>query len=299
MGEKAKLVFQIPFNNSCYYIEKINATPTSGFHSISSEMSKLRFKHVKKALPPSLSGLPEESEIIYYVKATVNKPQFFNLGSPRAITPFVFLPIEPPRPSKTTKEAFARREPKFNPSLQSPSSPRKSMFNGILSGENKPPETEQSSLEPPKVSVDARLPSPSILTCNEPLPLKILVKQLNERTEPIYLQSMQIELIGYTRLRAEDCHKTNSDSWVIMSSSDMGIPLGQTTEAAGSEVWVDNKYWENRPLPNTVAPSFEICNISRYYELETRIGIGYGSSKSAKVSNKYSKFQNIKGRSQR
>ena len=158
------------------------------------------------------------------------------------------------------------------------------MFNVALSSENKPLDTDHTSPEPPKVRVDARLPSPSILTCNEAIPLKILVKQLNERTEPIYLQSMQIELVGYTRLRAEDCHKTNSDSWVIMSSSDMGIQLGQPSEAAGSEIWVDNKFWKNRPLPNTVAPSFETCNITRYYELETRIGIGYGSPRSAKVS---------------
>ena len=157
------------------------------------------------------------------------------------------------------------------------------MFDGVLSSESNPSETDLASLEPPKVSVDARLPSSSILTCNEPLPLKILVKHINERTEPIYLQSIQIELIGYTRLRAEDCHKTNSDSWVIISKSDMGIPLGRASEAAGSDIWVDNKFWKDRPLPNTVAPSFETCNISRYYELETRIGIGYGSPKSAKV----------------
>lgn len=158
------------------------------------------------------------------------------------------------------------------------------MFDVVLSSESKPPETDPVSPEPPKISVDARLPSSSILTCNEPLPLKILVKQINERTEPIYLQSIQIELIGYTRLRAEDCHKTNSDSWVIISKSDMGIPLGQASEAAGSDIWIDNKFWKDRPLPNTVAPSFQTCNISRFYELETRIGIGYGSPKSAKVS---------------
>ena len=214
----------------------------------------------------------------------MNKPQFFNLGSPRAVTPFVFLPIEPPRPSDTGREAFARREPKFSPHSRPSISPRKSIFDGALSSERKSSETDLASPEPPKISLDARLPSSSILTCNEPLPLKILVKQINERTEPIYLQSIQIELIGYTRLRAEDCHKTNSDSWVIISMSDMGVPLGRASEAAGSDVWVDNKFWKDRSLPNTVAPSFETCNISRHYELETRVGIGYGSRKSTKVS---------------
>lgn len=34
-------------------------------------------KHVKKTLPPSLSGFPGEAEIKYYIKATVVRPKFF------------------------------------------------------------------------------------------------------------------------------------------------------------------------------------------------------------------------------
>lgn len=34
-------------------------------------------KHVKKTLPPSLTGFPGEAEIKYYVKATVVRPKFF------------------------------------------------------------------------------------------------------------------------------------------------------------------------------------------------------------------------------
>ena len=34
-------------------------------------------KHVKRALPPSLSGFPGEAEIKYYVKATVVRPKFY------------------------------------------------------------------------------------------------------------------------------------------------------------------------------------------------------------------------------
>lgn len=33
--------------------------------------------HVKKTLPPTLSGLPGEAEIRYYVKATVQRPGLF------------------------------------------------------------------------------------------------------------------------------------------------------------------------------------------------------------------------------
>lgn len=34
-------------------------------------------QHVKKPLPPTLSGFPGEAEIVYYVKATVQRPAFY------------------------------------------------------------------------------------------------------------------------------------------------------------------------------------------------------------------------------
>lgn len=42
-------------------------------------------KHVKKTLPPSLSGFPGEAEIKYYVKATVVRPKFFQ-GNIRTVS---------------------------------------------------------------------------------------------------------------------------------------------------------------------------------------------------------------------
>lgn len=63
----------------------------------------------------------------------------------------------------------------------------------------------------------------------------------------------------------------------------MRVQLGMPGDAAGTEMVVDNKYWKDRPLPNTVAPSFETCNISRYYELDVRIGLAYGSPSNTRV----------------
>ena len=34
-------------------------------------------RHIKKTLPPTLSGFPGEAEIKYYVKATVVRPKFY------------------------------------------------------------------------------------------------------------------------------------------------------------------------------------------------------------------------------
>ena len=87
---------------------------------------------------------------------------------------------------------------------------------------------------------------------------------------------LQIELIGYTHVRAHDLTRSESRSWVIMSQSNMNIPLGEPTDPVGKEWKVPSRYWENIPLPNTVAPSFETCNLSRTYELEVRVGLSHG-----------------------
>ena len=41
------------------------------------EVSRDPNEHVKKTLPPSLTGFPGQAEIKYYVKATVVRPQFY------------------------------------------------------------------------------------------------------------------------------------------------------------------------------------------------------------------------------
>jgi hypothetical protein len=41
-------------------------------------------RHVKQTLPPSLNGFPGEAEIRYFVKATVNRPQFYK-ENPRSV----------------------------------------------------------------------------------------------------------------------------------------------------------------------------------------------------------------------
>jgi hypothetical protein len=41
------------------------------------EMARDTARHVKKTLPPSLSGFPGMADIKYYVKATVIRPQFY------------------------------------------------------------------------------------------------------------------------------------------------------------------------------------------------------------------------------
>jgi hypothetical protein len=192
------------------------------------------------------------------------------------IVPLKFLPIEPPRIGNPNEETYARRQHQFS---KVPNAPRKK--NSIFSRSTNP--FHEMETEPPRVSVDARLPNPSILTCNEPVPLRLMAKKLSDSPETIFLQMLQIELISYTKILAHDLTRQESGSWVVMSRSNMGLALGQPGDGAGTEWNIDPKLWSALPLPNSVAPSFETCNIERSYELEVRVGLTHGTHGNMKV----------------
>jgi hypothetical protein len=124
--------------------------------------------------------------------------------------------------------------------------------------------------------VDARLPNPAIITCNEPLPLRILVRRLDNASTTVYLSMLQIELIAYTNIRAHDLNRKELNSWIIMSQANMNMPLGAPADKEAMEWKIPSRLWDNAPLPNTVAPTFETCNLSRKYELEVRVGLTHG-----------------------
>lgn len=131
-------------------------------------------------------------------------------------------------------------------------------------------------LPPARFSIDARLPNPAVLTCGQDLPLKVLIKQLNERSEELYLQTLQIELIGFTKVRAHEATRTETNSWVIISLSNLNQPIGAFNDPAETETELTKELWYGHRLPDTVAPSFITCNISRSYELQVSAGLSYG-----------------------
>jgi len=261
--------FKFPFNNDC---QKKNpmAMKDLKLGQLNVQFAPDMNKHAKKTLPPSLSGFPGEAEIKYYVKATVVRPKFFQ-GNIRTICDIKFLPIEPPRPLDRHEETFARRKRQFQPY------PGASQKKGLFKKSSTPQSAEE---EPPAFQVDARLPNPAVLTCNERLPLRVLVERLNDSSASVYLSMLQIELIGYTHVRAHDLERIESGSWILMSQANMNMPLGNPTDKNRKEWKLPSRLWDDFPIPNTVCPSFETCNISRRYELEVRVGIAHGVASS-------------------
>lgn len=185
----------------------------------------------------------------------------------------MFLPIEPPRLGNPNEETYARRQHPF-PKPQS-AKLKKTIF-------SRGP-AQDGSVDPPHISVDARLPHPSILTCNEPVPLRLIVKKLNDSPDTVFLQMLQIELISYTKIVAHDLTCEEKNIWVILSRSNMGVPLGQPSDKSGTDWTIDPRLWNTLPLPNSVAPSFETCNIERRYVLEVRVGLTHGTTGNMKV----------------
>lgn len=176
-----------------------------------------------------------------------------------------FFPIEPPRPPDTREETFARRKEIFQRASQQP--PKKGLFR-----KSSVPDPDE---EPTVFQVDARLPNPAIITCNEPLPLRILVQKLTQSPASVFLSMLQIELTAYTLVRAHDLNRTEVSSWVLLSQANMNMPLGNPIDKETKE-WKIPGLWDSIPLPNTVAPTFETCNLSRKYELEVRVGLTHG-----------------------
>lgn len=174
---------------------------------------------------------------------------------------------------------------------------------------------------PPLISVDARLPDPAIITCNQPLPLRVLVTKLNDSPATLYLRTFQITLWGHTRIRAQSLERIETSSWIIASNANMTLELKPETadpdppssplppstspagpsgpqnnpfapptsaaassssaaeKPAGSNLYpslVPSHLFSRTPLPASICPSFETCNLSRWYELEVAVGLSWG-----------------------
>jgi Arrestin (or S-antigen), N-terminal domain len=260
---------KIPFNNSCASQTQDINVPFAGYISLPAP-GQLLYRHKTNTLPPSLTGFPNEAEIRYYVKVTVKRPSLLKENR-RSQIGFKFLPIELPRPQPSAAEVYARRSHTFAEDLAA------GLLNkGLLKRKPVPP-----LRTPPTVQVDARLPlltgeKVSILTCNEPVPLRILVKKQNESPVHVFLSSLKITLTGYTDVRAQEVCRMETSTWVVTSQHDLSIPIYSPTDPVGMEKTIDSSLWDHIPLPPTVTPSFDTCNLTRTYTLEVGLGIGCG-----------------------
>ncbi|KAG8420701.1 hypothetical protein J3458_002634 [Metarhizium acridum] len=294
--------FKLPINNACsdpMAMSKIGGLAgVGGFGSggglfgmggvrVMDGTKQLHLQHVTRTLPPSLTGYPMEAE------SRSNGPDFsrrtgdtksdtsFSLSSlpgqhqlARKRLPVVRLPFGHDRPVRKAKKKnsfFAKKGDKSSNDIS----------NNNGSGVDSP-----NTAPAPSIEMSARLPHPSILTCNQPIPLRLIAKKLANCPEQVNLISFQMDLIGITEVRTYNIYNKKINRWVVVSSTDLHVPLTSGPDAeVGSEVVVPDTLWKDRPLPNTVAPSFVTCNLSRRYEVEIKLGLCWGKAKSNFINN--------------
>ncbi|KFA62804.1 hypothetical protein S40285_03809 [Stachybotrys chlorohalonatus IBT 40285] len=277
--------FKLPVNNACgnpMAMSQIGGVAgVGGFGSgpglfgmggvrVMDGTKQLFLSHVTRTLPPSLTGFPMEAEVRYYIKVTIQRPGFLKENW-RYQVGFKFLPIEPPRPQLTGREAFARRPFTFK---GSPPPERKSGLFGRLGEKPADPAAALGSAVAPSIDMSARLPFPIILTCNQPVPLRLVAKRLNQSYGPVYLVSFEMNLIGTTEIHCHGLINRKINTWVVVARNQLSIPLDPPTD--GAELTLPDELWKSVPLPNTIAPSFQTCNLTRRYEIEIRLGVSSG-----------------------
>lgn len=140
---------------------------------------------------------------------------------------------------------------------------------------------------PMNLNVQVYLQNGAMLVCGEGIPLRILLKEedigrsVGEK-EQLYLQNLQIMVLGYTYLRIKGATTTVPDSWTIRSLSNFNTLLTRPEENGNGQqrgISIDHRLWSRRPLPDSIVPSFETSNICRRYELEVKVGLQYASGK--------------------
>ncbi|KAF4504010.1 hypothetical protein G6O67_008632 [Ophiocordyceps sinensis] len=279
--------FKLPINNACsdpMAMSRIGGLAGGGGLfgmggvRVMDGSKQLFLKHVTRTLPPSLTGFPAEAEIRYYIKVTVQRPGLLRENW-RLQTGFKFLPIEPPRPASTGQETFARRPFTFRAKSPPPADKTRTSFFAPSPEKGAPGAADAST---PSIDVSARLPHPPVFTCNKPIPLRLIAKKLADCPDQVYLSSFQMDLVGVTEVRSHTIHHNRTNRWVVAAAPNLSIPMTWSPQdEVGHELVIPDDMWKNRPLPNTIAPSFVACNLSRRYELEIRLGVSWGKPKTS------------------
>jgi hypothetical protein len=137
---------------------------------------------------------------------------------------------------------------------------------------------------PVRFTIDARIPNPPVLTCGATVPLRILITQQTARQNPLFVQTLQVEIIASTFIRADNFQETKTTSWVLTSVSNLHLIIGNATDPPGTTTELDKSYWANYRLPDSICPTFNTCNFRRSYELVATLGLTYGSTQPGLVS---------------
>ncbi|KAI6249617.1 hypothetical protein HI914_01351 [Erysiphe necator] len=260
---KFKFNFQIPLETDCK--DQRQVLPDINYDLVSSR-EDVQCDHIKQILPPSLIGLPGLAEINYYIKVTVRCSPIFR-DSLRSIFRFRFLPLTPPGITRSENIFTATRIPfKFQEK--------------IISNTKDLNKSEREATDiTPIGELLVRFPQPAILISSEHLPLELSIRKLNKCSKQLFLVSFSLHIISQVKAIANRMEKINSSTWVFANLCGLSIEIGSVNDNENTECFISQNLWCHLQIPSNIGPSFQTCNISRSYELDIRVGLGFGTTK--------------------
>ncbi|RKF72020.1 putative e set [Golovinomyces cichoracearum] len=249
--------FKIPLQNECVDYQLTSPEINVVESRMADAQQEIENMQVKRLLPPSLMGHPGFAEIRYFIKVTVRHPQIFK-ESWRSIAEFKFSPLEPARPSWTGKELKTSIPFTFKTKIDLTTASQMGASVKLANSQHIAPKGE----------LHAQLPWPAMIMCKGAIPLKLMVRKLNRSFEPLFLVPLALNVLERVNVQANEQRKTVMSTWVIANLSGLSVQIGSSFDGEGTEIVINHSLWEKFLLPNTVAPSFNTCNIERNYQLD-------------------------------
>ena len=219
-------------------------------------------KHIDSPLPPSLFSDNRATEILYLVKAEVVTKDIF-AKDPRGVQSLNFTPMH-------SAHLIAPAFPKYWVAFYDGKPGIK------VAGPSDSLKNPQSYMK-----LLVRTSDTPFGICGGYLNLAMWLQEVEVGHAMVFLQSVEVDLIGYTESKVRNASSLRSDRWYIAKQENLALAvdqsnpmkeLSQIDEIRGLDI-SRLKFWNLLPLPADATPNFEICNIKRWYELEVRVGI--------------------------
>jgi hypothetical protein len=212
----------------------------------------------------------------YFVKVTVNRHSFFSRNL-RHTVPFVFCPVEPPRPPQKG-QMFVRKKHTLAP----PPKASEPGFWSALFGIPPANLTGNGGI----VTFEARLPNPPLIVPTEPIPISLILRRDAGSQGIVYIRSIQIMLGITTFIAAQGFRRELGYLQPIFNATNLNITLPsklQEITINPAELLQQGHASKPLALPDTIPPSFRTCNIDRKYALVLQMGVAAASNASPEM----------------
>ncbi|KAL4763202.1 uncharacterized protein BDW70DRAFT_158050 [Aspergillus foveolatus] len=233
--------------------------------------------HLSRKLPPSTGATSSLEEIKYVLEASVRRDGIIR-GFKKATRDLCIYPV---------------------PTLASPLNNSQASQTETQRIACRPSAGPKRLWAPAAYEITAKLLNGPFLVLGRPIPLAVELTSLDSSTDtapcsrcsvsiPVSLHDFQTMLIETTEVRARGIEESQTQFRIVQTMANLRHPLRSRCDVASNSVngdaapvfrfRVDGTLWSRYPIPLSLTPSFETCNISRSYKLEVRLGIGSGGN---------------------